>query len=677
MKTCGIHIVHWVLQKVGERKFIKFNTCEVEDQSVDQVEHLSRDQNGSERIFEANEQPMYKEEVCFDDEDLDKRPIRREDGPANQEQIRIDDRANQNLPMGDDNEEFLRSLRKNIIHRVLEKVEAIETERLKGLKSLPYSKGRLLWKRLKNRLTYIKGLDGTRVKIPERQRRWVRKTMRDPVVSARKETNPPNEETVGLREGKKAEFGVEKRAHNKDIVNELDKQASGGTVYQEDKKGKVLTIGGKITANTEAPAMDAQKKFTYLRPHHARTKLGSPMDYQTTVNEGQPFTLSKGDFEAQARHIPMKSHLFRHSDHSNEQESIKKSAINDREPQIDFPVIDLEPVGIKAPLQHPKMVFKRQTGPRSVMSPMKFPFFSSDTLDQISWSEFTRDPENEGVTFSRPQSYPEMPSDGPVSPIVLISSPNVEDPQTNDDNVAFKSETTEKVELEPPPVMGKYVRSPPTYELLRRPSDQRQGDSKDGRGLVIEPLRLNFKKKSSNAAYLDPESIELPYSVTDSIQSKIQLDPSNLASGSRKFSLLKLFPIPEAVPIPLSSADKRIRQMGTHDKKGDGKEERSMMAPPSKIAMPNQRFPKLSTDKSVTVQHKRSEHVETPQSDCLKLRQSPQNRHRQELALGSAENPHETVIYARSQPKKQPEPASLPHSDPTSSKRNLRHHNDQ
>ncbi|KAL5968242.1 hypothetical protein TSMEX_004031 [Taenia solium] len=629
----------------------------------------------------ANEQPIYKEEVGFYSKGHDKRPTGRENGPVNQEQICIDDRANENLPMDinikrierEDNAEFLRSLRRTIIHRVLEKIESIENERLKGPKPLPHSKGRFLWKPLRDRLAHVRSLAGAKVKSLDRQQQWVGLTMRGSVASARKEINPPNEETVEVREGEKADFRIEEKAPNVDVVDELDKQATGGTVHLKDKKRKMLTIEGKRTTSPEVPVKDDQEKFTHPRPHHDQTKIGSPLDSQTTLNESQSFKLPNGDFEPRARHMPMKSHLFRYSDHSNEQESMKKPTTDEKEPQLELPVIEPKPMSTEIPLQHPKMAFKRRKGPRYLMSPLKFPFFSSDTSEQISWSEFTKDPENESVPHSQLQLSPEMLSDESTPPIVLISSYDVEDPQTNGGNVAFKPGATENAELGPLPVKSESVRSPLAHQLLRRTSDQSQGNLKDVRDDVMNPLGLNFKKRSSSTAYLDSESIDLPHPSTDLAQSKVRSDPSNLASSGRKSSRPKLSPIPEAVAIPLSSADKRICQMDTLDKKDDEKEEGSMTASSLKMAMSNQRFSKLSADKSVTVQYKwNDKHVKMPKSGLLKLHQSPQSRHNQEPELGSAKNPPEVAVHTRSHPKKQPEPAFLPYSNPNSPKRNPR-----
>ncbi|KAL5108777.1 hypothetical protein TcWFU_003801 [Taenia crassiceps] len=491
--------------------------------------------------------------------------------------------------------------------------------------------------------------------------------MRGLKVSAGKAVNPPNKETVELGEEKKGEFRVEEKVPHVDIVGELNEQVTGGTVYQEDKKRKTLRIGKKRTTNTEALVKDVKKKFTYPRPHHIQTKVGSPMDFQATLNGDQSSKLPNGDFEARARHVPMKGRLFRHSDHSNEQESIKKPITDKRKSRLGLPAIEPESLGTKIPPQHPKIVLKKRTDPRPVMSPLKFPFFSSDTLDEISWSEFTRDPENEGITDSHLQSSPGMLFDKSMPAIALISPPNVENLQTNEDGVATKSRTNENVELEPLPLTCKEIRSPSTHQPLSRYSDLSRGGLKDGRDEVTKPLRLNFKGRS-----LDAESIDLPQPSADLAQSKIQPDTVNPASSGRKFLRPKLSPIPEAVPIPLSSADKRIRLMGTHDKKGDGKEEGSTMSSTSEVAMQNQRFSKLPTDRGVTVQHKRiEEHVQTPKPDYLRVYQSPQSRHRQKPVLGSVNNPHELVVHARSQPREQPESASQQHSKPTSSKQSL------
>nr|CDS19975.1 EGF type 3 [Echinococcus granulosus] len=528
-KTCGACIVHWILRKIDERTSIRTTACEVAVQPVDLEESSSGDQCIAEQTIEASEQPIHQE-VCFDAKDHDKRVTGREDELAYQEEICIGDRADKKLfidinTRGKENEEFLRSLRQTIIQRVLEKIESIDNERLKGLKSITHSKGRLLWKQLRGRLSYIRDLAGTK----------------------------------GL---------------------------------------------------------------------------------------------------------------------------VRKPTMNENETELEPPIIEREPVGTELPLQHQKMVFKKRTDPRLTMKALKFPLFSPDTLDQISWSEFTGDLENEGVKDSHLQSPLRMPSNEPVPPIVLISSPSVETSQTNDDNVTLKSEPTENVELEPLPVMDTDLRSPLTHQSLSRLSEKGSWHLKDERDGMTEPLKMTFKKRSSIIASLDSESIGLPHPLADIGQDKVKADLPNLARSGQKSSQPKLSLIPEAlpmsrnsqVPIPLSSADKQIRQMDTHDKRDGGEEEGSMMPSSSNIAMPNQRFSKLSIDKGVTVQHRWSkEHTQTRKSFTVEypnLHQSHQNRQRQEIALESADTPYE-MVDARSMQKEQPEPASQSRSNPTYSKPNL------
>ncbi|EUB62084.1 hypothetical protein EGR_03105 [Echinococcus granulosus] len=684
-KTCGACIVHWILRKIDERTSIRTTACEVAVQPVDLEESSSGDQCIAEQTIEASEQPIHQE-VCFDAKDHDKRVTGREDELAYQEEICIGDRADKKLfidinTRGKENEEFLRSLRQTIIQRVLEKIESIDNERLKGLKSITHSKGRLLWKQLRGRLSYIRDLAGTKVKELERRRQWVWKPMKRPLVGARTEINPPNKEKTEMGEEKKVEFAEEK-VPNVDIVGELEKQAGGEIDHQEAEKRKLLIIGGKRTTNAEAPVRGDQEKLTSLRPPHAQTILGSPADSKTTLIKAQSSKDLERDFGVQIRYIPMKSRLFRYSDHSGEQGLVRKPTMNENETELEPPIIEREPVGTELPLQHQKMVFKKRTDPRLTMKALKFPLFSPDTLDQISWSEFTGDLENEGVKDSHLQSPLRMPSNEPVPPIVLISSPSVETSQTNDDNVTLKSEPTENVELEPLPVMDTDLRSPLTHQSLSRLSEKGSWHLKDERDGMTEPLKMTFKKRSSIIASLDSESIGLPHPLADIGQDKVKADLPNLARSGQKSSQPKLSLIPEAlpmsrnsqVPIPLSSADKQIRQMDTHDKRDGGEEEGSMMPSSSNIAMPNQRFSKLSIDKGVTVQHRWSkEHTQTRKSFTVEypnLHQSHQNRQRQEIALESADTPYE-MVDARSMQKEQPEPASQSRSNPTYSKPNL------
>ncbi|VDL19267.1 unnamed protein product [Hymenolepis diminuta] len=251
----------------------------------------------------------------------------------------IDDKveAKSGSPTPLDNEQYLELIRQRIIQRILELIEEKELEKARLQQVLMWSKATRLWNFLKFRL----------LRWADLSLRWVDIAIRTARAVIRTGTSrPPNEKTVTVTKDNKGEL-VET------MTRQVEKVSIERKDHQKDAKRKLLLIKKKETPQTDT----------------------------IPVDEKQEKTLSMANLLGSfSRKSPSKSR----EDTAVEKDTLFTSDnMNNPEPMVKDKMIEQKKLEA---LKNQKRMLKKQPKRKS-----RRKIYISDTLDQISSSEFNTD----------------------------------------------------------------------------------------------------------------------------------------------------------------------------------------------------------------------------------------------------------------------------------------------
>ena len=461
-------------------------------QPVEKADICVCDQDAAGQIMESVKQPVDGEAIDFDGGGLLKAT-----GKCTED---IDESSTKisglKSKMLEENERFLRILRQAIVDRILETIETKEREKWGRLSPPSFSKGRILWARLRDRLSYAKDMVIKKGEELQRQKQRIEQVLRKPLISTRREIHP-RDSLIHTRElikrkgmlhyqpsmegsliGSETDvYPIRKiREMNKlKKSRELDKQEPRKADHREEKGKFVFTIRGKRATSAEAVLSGTKEELPSVLSSRSPTDSHSTLKEYRLPDPNEQFTSKK-------------SRLFEFLESSDDKNLVTKAPV-ERTKQI------------KNVPEKIKLFLKRRSDPKHEKIPLNIPIFTSDTLDQISWSEFNTDGENEVLRNPRAESINQ--TDAAPRKTALITSPKVK--LSRSYSVKDGNEKSGDLSL------GNTIfTSPVEYQVLsdkgstKSPLDKTHflvGKS-DGRASqesseILEPPRLSFRKKYS------------------------------------------------------------------------------------------------------------------------------------------------------------------------------------
>ncbi|KAM7534977.1 hypothetical protein Aperf_G00000095245 [Anoplocephala perfoliata] len=312
-----------------------------------------------------------------------------------------------------DDEQYLELIRQRIIQRILEVIELNE-KKTQLPRSTLRSKADQLWKLSKVKISQLRSQLPSARRVGQQLRRWIETVVRsaESVIG----TEAPNEEAIELKENEVAEDNrVEVTAKR-----ESKKLSIGGGDRQADEGRKRFIIRGKQPSQSEIVLLDSRRE--------RMPSLGEQLASLGTFSRKSSTNILQG----KQSEVPVpikKTKLFESVEASDEGKNLRLQK-SDHE---------AEDRGIEQKRQKRKII----KAPKLKLKPL---LFTSDTLDQISSSEF--DPEsdfNEGhddvtntKTLTSKTLSPQIPLGQPL-PEVCAIVPNMDEGQTDAPMVMKKS----------------------------------------------------------------------------------------------------------------------------------------------------------------------------------------------------------------------------------------------